>query len=84
MLPLEYRYEHATDLTRHYSSAGPPEDWAGNIPNVGYLTLDYVSHKEAPTHASCATAEELTSVLVACGTSFKDGVPELPEGVPAR
>jgi hypothetical protein len=74
-------YERATDLTRHYASAGPPEQWAGSIPTVGYLTFDYVSHKEPCVNAVCVTMELLKSLLMECGVTFQDDEPVLPEGM---
>ena len=66
-------YQRATDLTRHYSSAGPPAEWGGSIPNTGTLTFDYLSHKEPPKDIKVATFNQLTAALEACGVVFARG-----------
>jgi hypothetical protein len=60
-------------LKKYYSSAGPPAEWQGNIPDKGTLIFDYLSHKQPPEGAKVATFDELIAALDACGVVFASG-----------
>lgn len=63
-------YQRASDLTKYYSSAGPPAEWGGSIPNSGTLCFDYLSHEEPPEGAKVASFNQLTAALEACDVTF--------------